>query len=163
MLFPPQSLALWNLGPETMGVVPKLCVTKTDFTEDNFSTDQEEGVVVVLAQFTRVTFILYFLIFNYLFWAVLGLCSFAQDFFSCSEQGLLLVMLLGRLTVVTSLLAERGLSTRGLSHCGAPARSLRSTWDLPGPGFEPKSPALAGGDSYPLHHWGSPTLYTFYF
>ena len=65
MLFPPQSLALWNLGPETMGVVPKLCVTKTDFTEDNFSTDQEEGVVVVLAQFTRVTFILYFFIFLY--------------------------------------------------------------------------------------------------
>ena len=139
---------------------------KTDFTEDNFSTDQEEGlggVVVVLARFTRVTFILYFFIFNYLFWAALGFRSFAQDFFSCSEQGLLLVMPLGRLTAVTSPLAECGLSTRGLSRCGAPARSLRSTWDLPGPGFKPKSPALAGGDSYPLHHRGSPTLYTFYF
>ena len=61
---------------------------------------------------------------NYLFWAVLGFRSFAQDFFSCSEQGLLLVMLLGRLTAVTSLLAECGLSTRGLSRCGAGAQWL---------------------------------------
>ena len=94
---------------------------------------------------------------------MLGFHSFAQDFFSSSEQGLLLVMLLGRLTAVTSLLAECGLSTRGLSRCGAPVQLLRSTWDLPGPGFEPKLPALAGGDSYPLRHQGSPTLCTFYF
>ena len=32
-----------------------------------------------------------------------------------------------------------------LSSCGARAQSLRGMWDLPGPGPEPVSPALAGG------------------
>ena len=34
---------------------------------------------------------------------------------------------------------------RRLSSCGAQAQLLRSMWDLPGPGLEPVSPALAGG------------------
>ena len=34
---------------------------------------------------------------------------------------------------------------RRLSSCGAQAQLLRSMWDLPGPGLEPMSPALAGG------------------
>ena len=33
----------------------------------------------------------------------------------------------------------------GLSSCGAQAQLLRGMWDLPGPGLEPMSPALAGG------------------
>ena len=33
----------------------------------------------------------------------------------------------------------------GFSTCGAWALLLRSMWDLPGPGLEPMSPALAGG------------------
>ena len=33
----------------------------------------------------------------------------------------------------------------GLSSCGTRAYLLRRTWDLPGPGLEPVSPALAGG------------------
>ena len=32
-----------------------------------------------------------------------------------------------------------------LSSCGARAQLLRGMWDLPGPGLEPMSPALAGG------------------
>ena len=32
-----------------------------------------------------------------------------------------------------------------LSSCGARAQLLRGMWDLPGPGLEPVSPALAGG------------------
>lgn len=50
---------------------------------------------MVLARFQHVTFILSFFFFfpNYLFWAVLGFHSFAQDFFSCSEQGYSFVML----------------------------------------------------------------------
>ena len=35
----------------------------------------------------------------------------------------------------------------GLSSCGARAQLLCSMWDLPGPGIEPLSPALAGGFS----------------
>ena len=46
----------------------------------------------------------------------------------------------------------RGLGARasvvvacGLSSCGSRAQLLHSMWDLPGPGLEPVSPALAGG------------------
>ena len=34
---------------------------------------------------------------------------------------------------------------RGLSSCGTRASLFRGMWDLPGPGLEPVSPALAGG------------------
>ena len=34
---------------------------------------------------------------------------------------------------------------RRLSSCGAQAQLLHGMWDLPGPGLEPVSPALAGG------------------
>ena len=50
------------------------------------------------------------------------------------------------------VVAARGLSSCGsraperrLSSCGARAQLLRGMWDLPGPGLEPMSPALAGG------------------
>ncbi|KAJ8796338.1 hypothetical protein J1605_018016 [Eschrichtius robustus] len=39
------------------------------------------------------------------------------------------------------------LQTRRLSSCGSRAQLLRGTWDLPRPGLEPLSPALAGGFS----------------
>ena len=51
-----------------------------------------------------------------------------------------------------SVVAARGLSSCGsqtlerrLSSCGARASLRRGMWDLPGPGLEPVSPALAGG------------------
>ena len=51
-----------------------------------------------------------------------------------------------------SVVAARRLSSCGsralnrrLSSCGAQAQLLHGVWDLPGPGFEPVSPALAGG------------------
>ena len=51
-----------------------------------------------------------------------------------------------------SVVVARGLSSCGLwalerrlSSCGARAQLLRGMWDLPGPGLEPMSPALAGG------------------
>ena len=50
-----------------------------------------------------------------------------------------------------SVVVARGLSScdlwaleRRLSNCGAQAELLHSMWDLPGPGLEPVSPALAG-------------------
>ena len=42
------------------------------------------------------------------------------------------------------LLAEHRLQTRRLSSCGSRAQLLRAMWDLPRPGLEPVSPALAG-------------------
>ena len=56
------------------------------------------------------------------------------------------------LGVRASVVAARGLSSCGsralerrLSSCGTRAQLLHGTWDLPGPGLEPVSPALAGG------------------
>ena len=49
------------------------------------------------------------------------------------------------LTVAASLVAEHRLQTRRLSNCGSRAQLLHGMWDLPRPGLEPVSPALAGG------------------
>ena len=51
---------------------------------------------------------------------------------------------------------------RRLSSCGAPAQLLRGMWDLPGPGLEPVSPALAGGFLTTAPP-GKPPHYTFLF
>ena len=53
-------------------------------------------------------------------------------------------MVRGPLTIVASLVAEHRLQTRKLSNCGSRAQLLRGMWDLPRPGLEPVSPALAG-------------------
>ena len=42
---------------------------------------------------------------------------------------------------------------RRLSSCGTWAQLLRGMWDLPGPGFEPVSPALAGGFLTTVPRW----------
>ena len=75
----------------------------------------------------------------------MGLRCCTRAFSSCSERGLLFIAVRGLLIVVASLVAEHGLQARGLSSCGARASLLRLMWDLPGPGLEPVSPALAGG------------------
>ena len=50
-----------------------------------------------------------------------------------------------------SVVVARGLNSCGsralerrLSSCGTRAQLLRGMWDLPGPGIEPMSPAMAG-------------------
>ena len=87
-----------------------------------------------------------------------------RAFSSCSEWGLLFVVVRGLLIVVASrcgaqavgvrasVVVTHGLSSCGsralerrLSSCGAQASLLHGVWDLPGPGLEPVSPALAGG------------------
>ena len=80
--------------------------------------------------------------------AVLGLRFCARAFSSCSKWGPLFIAVRGPLTIATSPVAEHRLQTRRLSNCGSRAGSraqpLRSMWDLPRPGLEPVSPALAG-------------------
>ena len=51
----------------------------------------------------------------------------------------------GLLTVVASPVVEHRLQTCRLSGHGSWAQPLRGMWDLPRPGLEPVSPALAGG------------------
>ena len=75
---------------------------------------------------------------------MLGLCFRARAFSSCSKRGPLFIAVRGPLTIVASLVVEHRLQTRRISSCGSRAQSLRGMWDLPRPGLEPVSPALAG-------------------
>ena len=76
--------------------------------------------------------------------AVLGLRFCARAFSSCGKQGPLFITVRGPLTIMASLVAEHRLQMRRLSNCGSRAQLLRGMWDLPRPGLEPMSPALAG-------------------
>ena len=95
---------------------------------------------------------------------MLGLCCCAWAFSSCGEWRPLCVAVCGLLIAVAShcgawalgaqasVVVARGLSScdtraleRRLSSCGSQVQLLRNMWDLPGPGLEPVSPALAGG------------------
>ena len=76
--------------------------------------------------------------------AVLGLRFCARAFSSCGEWGPLFIAVRGPLTIAASLVAEHRLQTRRLINCGSQAQPLCGMWDLPRPGLEPVSPALAG-------------------
>ena len=91
-----------------------------------------------------VDFFLNYYLFIYLFLAVLGLRFCARAFSSCGKWGPLFIAVHGPLTVAASLVAEHELQTRRLSSCGSRAQLLYGMWDLPRPGLEPVSPALAG-------------------
>ena len=79
--------------------------------------------------------------------AVLGLRFCARAFSSCGKWGPLFITVRGPVTVAASLVAEHRLQMRRLSSCGSRAQLLRGMRDLPRPGLEPVSPALAGGFS----------------
>ena len=75
---------------------------------------------------------------------VLGLRFCARAFSSCGKRGPLLITARGPPTIAASPVAEHRPQTRRLSNCGSRAQLLRGMWDLPRPGLEPVSPALAG-------------------
>ena len=87
---------------------------------------------------------LFIYLFIYLFMAVLGLHPCARALSSCGERGPLFTAVRRPLTIAASPVAEHRLQTLRLSNCGPRAQSLRGMWDLPRPGLEPVSPALAG-------------------
>ena len=76
--------------------------------------------------------------------AVLGLRFCARAFSSFGKWGPLFIAVHGPPIIAASLVAEHRLQTRRLSNCGSLAQLLCSMWDLPRPGLEPVSPALAG-------------------
>ena len=93
---------------------------------------------ILCGQFTS------FYLFIYLFLAVLGLRFCTRALSSCGKWGPLFIAVRGPLIIAASLVAEHRLQTRRLSNCGSRAQLLRGMWDLPRPGLEPVSPALAG-------------------
>ena len=82
--------------------------------------------------------------FPNLFMAMLGLRFCARAFSSCGKRGPLFIAVRGPLTIAASLVAEHRLQMCRLSSCGSRAQLLRGMWDLPRPGLEHVSPALAG-------------------
>ena len=76
--------------------------------------------------------------------AALGPCFCARAFSCCGKWGPLFIAVCRPLTITASPVAEHRLQMRRLSNCGSRAQSLRGMWDLPRPGLEPQSPALAG-------------------
>ena len=70
---------------------------------------------------------------------MLGLRFCTRAFSSCGKWGPLFIVVRGPLTIAASLVAEHRLSS-----CGSQAYLLHGMWDLPRPGLEPVSPALAG-------------------
>ena len=76
--------------------------------------------------------------------AVLGLRFCAWAFSSCGVWGPLFIAVRGPLTIAAPPIAGQRLQRRRLSSCGSRAQLLRGMWDLPRPGLEPVSPALAG-------------------
>ena len=75
---------------------------------------------------------------------MLGLHFCARAFSSCGKWGPLFIAVRGPLTIAASPVVEHGLQTHRLSNCGSRAQLLWGMWDLPRPGLEPASPALAG-------------------
>ena len=91
-------------------------------------------------------FLIFFFFFNkfiYLFLAVLGLRFCVRAFSSCSERGPLHHGAWASHYRGLSCWEHR-LQTCRLSSCGSQAQLLHGMWDLPRPGLEPVSPALAG-------------------
>ena len=88
--------------------------------------------------------VIYFIYLFLLFMAVLGLRFCARAFPSCGKQGPPFIVARGPLTTAASPVAEHRLQTRRLSNCGSRAQLLCGMRDLPRPGPEPVSPALAG-------------------
>ena len=86
----------------------------------------------------------------------MGLRCCTRAFSSCGELGLLFIAVHGfslqwRLLLQSTGSRRAGFSSCGswalerrLSSCGTWASLLCDMWDLPGPGLEPMSPALAG-------------------
>ena len=75
--------------------------------------------------------------------AALGLHCCSRALSSCDERGLLFVVVHGLLIAVASLCC--GARALGAQASVVVARGPRGMWDLPRPGLEPVSPALAGG------------------
>ena len=91
--------------------------------------------------FVLAILIFFLLIYLWLCWVFVSVCGLSLV---GGEWGPLFIAARGPLTVVASLVAEHRLQTRRLRNCGSRAQLLRGMWDLPRPGLEPVSPALAG-------------------
>ena len=96
-------------------------------------------------------YILFIYVCMYVCMAVLGLRFCARAFSSCGKRGPLFITVRGPLFIVVhwplTIAASRCQAQAPdaqASNCGSRAELLHGMWDLPRPGLEPASPALAG-------------------
>ena len=94
---------------------------------------------------------------------VLGLRFCARAFSTCGERGPLFIAVRGPLTIAASLVVEHRLQTRRLNNCGSWAQLLHGMWDLPRPGLELVSPALADRFSITVPPGKPPNLFILLF
>ena len=103
--------------------------------------------------FISLLFFFYIYLFIYLFiFGCVGSSVRARAFSSCGKRGPpfiavrgpLFIAVRGPLSIAAPPVAGHRLQTRRLSNCGSRTQPLRGMWDLPRPGLEPVSPALAG-------------------
>ena len=95
---------------------------------------------------------IYFYKFILFIFGCVGSSFRARAFSSCGKRGPLFLAVWGPLflavrgpfTIAAPPVAGHRLQTRRLSSCGSRAQLLHGMWDLPRPGLEPLSPALAG-------------------
>ena len=108
-------------------------------------------ISIILFFFLNFFFIATLFIYLFIFGCV-GSSVLARAFSSYGKRGPLLIAVhgplfiavRGPLTIAAPPVAGHRLQTRRLSSCGSRAQMLRGMWDLPRPGLEPVSPALAG-------------------
>ena len=87
----------------------------------------------------------FFTLFIYLFiFGCVGSSVCARAFSGYGKWGPLFIAVRGPFTIAAPPVAGHRLQMRRLSSCGSRAQLLRGVWDLPRPGLEPVSPALAG-------------------
>ena len=128
--------------------LPRSSNCVSDVTLPFLTSSSSDGCLQPLLHDNFGVFLFFFFYeFIYLFMAVLGLRFCARAFSSCGERAPLFIAVHGPLTIAASLVAEHRLQMRRLSSCGSQAQLLRGMWNLPRPGLEPVSPALAGGFS----------------
>ena len=130
----------------TRGHQLNLCLTNVDKVRRDQRKSSEPQSKAMAFNFLFLKKIIYLV--SYLFLAVLGLHWCTRAFSSCGEWGLLSdgtarASHFGGF----SCCGARALGVGNFSSCGAHAQLLRGTWNPPGAGIEPKSPALAGGFS----------------
>ena len=88
-----------------------------------------------------------FISYFYFIFGCVGSSVRARAFSSCGKRGPLFIAVRGPLFIAVRgpfSIAAPPVAGRRLSNCGSRAQLLRGMWDLPRPGLEPVSPALAG-------------------
>ena len=101
------------------------------------------AIFFLIATFTFIYLFIYLFYFIFLIFGCVGSSFRARPFSSCGKRGPLFIAVRPPFTLAAPPIAHR-LQMRRLSSCGAQAQLLRGMWDLPRPGLEPVSPALAG-------------------